>query len=50
MTADQIFQAVLDAMQPAEDIGGPSVPDYIELMQRIATEATERARNAAELL
>jgi len=31
-------------MQPAEEIEGPTEQDYLHLMERIAAEATERAR------
>lgn len=51
MTADEIFQNVLAAMQPAEEIGGPSPDDYAALMDRIAAEASSRAvaaRSAAD--
>jgi hypothetical protein len=46
MTANEIFSAVLAAMQDAEDLGGPEGSEYIELMERIAKEATQRAANA----
>lgn len=38
--AAAIFTCVRDAMQPAEEIGGPD--DYLELMQAIIDEAKER--------
>lgn len=46
---DPIFNAVLAAMQQAEELGGPSPREYRELMYRIAEEALVRARTAAEL-
>lgn len=38
--AKQIFAEVIDAMQQAEELGGPD--DYAELMQAIADEANTR--------
>lgn len=43
------FDLVFDAMQKAEDIGGPESGDYINLMSAIATEALTRAANCAAL-
>lgn len=44
--AERLFSAVMDAMQNAEEIGGPNLPDYIRLMARIAREANERIERA----
>ena len=43
--AQDIFRNVLDAMQNAEELGGPEGPDYSNLMQAIADEARTRLRN-----
>ena len=40
---DDIYKDVLDAMQNAEEAGGPEGQDYCDLMRRIADEATARA-------
>lgn len=37
-----IFAAVLDAMQAAEEIGGPEGDEYIALMDAIIREAQQR--------
>jgi aspartate/methionine/tyrosine aminotransferase len=50
MTANEIFTAVLAAMQAAEELGGPEGREYIELMERIAKEATQRSVNARAVL
>lgn len=42
----RIFDAVLAAMQPAEEIGGPDSSEYDELMRRISNEARRRAADA----
>lgn len=39
---DPIFDAVIEAMQPAEDLGGPNGDDYVALMAAIASEALRR--------
>jgi hypothetical protein len=43
--AQDIFQSVLDAMQNAEELGGPEGQDYSNLMQAVADEARTRLRN-----
>lgn len=48
--ATEIYNDVLTAMQNAEEMGGPEGTDYIELMERIAIEATQRANNCREVL
>ena len=45
-TSHKIYLNVFAAMQDAEDIGGPEVKDYINLMERIKAEADERIANA----
>lgn len=40
-----ILQDVLNAMQAAEDIGGPEGAEYVSLMTTIAEEALHRIRN-----
>lgn len=37
-----IFELVLDAMQNAEELGGPEGDQYVALMEAIIQEATER--------
>lgn len=41
--AQQVLNKVLDAMLAAEGLGGPEGQDYVNLMARIAEEATTRA-------
>ena len=43
MLSEEIFRKVLDAMQPAEELGGPTGEEYFHLMDRIADEARIRA-------
>lgn len=43
MFPEAIFQDVLAAMQPAEELEGPTGEDYLQLMERIAVEASTRA-------
>jgi hypothetical protein len=42
MTREEIFQAVLQAMQLAEEAGGPKGQEYVELMDEISREAVRR--------
>ena len=42
-TGKEIFDAVVKAMQPAEEMGGPCGDEYDQLMRMIAEEATARA-------
>lgn len=42
MTREDIFKAVLQAMQLAEEAGGPEGPEYVELMNEISREAVRR--------
>ncbi len=37
-----IFKNVLDAMQDAEELGGPEGQDYIDFMEAIIAEARRR--------
>ena len=41
-----IHKNVLDAMQPAEELGGPDMVEYVNLMLTIARECMERANTA----
>lgn len=45
-----IFERVLESMQSAEDDGGPEGQEYIDLMNAIVDEATERARHCRSAL
>ena len=47
--AQGIYQKVMDAMQPAEEMGGPEGDNYLALMLAIAKEATDRAANFAAM-
>lgn len=47
MNAGRIFDAVMQALQNADEIGGPEGAEYVDLMRRIATEATRRAATCA---
>ena len=42
MTKEEIFNAVLRAMQLAEEAGGPEGSEYVELMNEISREAVRR--------
>ena len=44
--SQMFFEAYEKAVQGAEEIGGPEVDDYIDLMERISRDAAERAINA----
>lgn len=44
--ADRIYETVLNALQEAEELGGPELQEYIDLMEKISAEAAERAYNA----
>lgn len=48
MTRAEIFKAVLEAMQPAEELQGPEGDEYLALMADIAHEATKRIRTQHE--
>ena len=50
MTANEIFKAYQNAVQPAEEIGGPEGDEYIHLMERISRDAAERSIAARGLL
>ncbi len=47
--AQAILSRVLEAMQHAEELGGPEGEDYVAMMRAIASEATRRADTAAGL-
>ena len=42
----QIYHNILNAMQEAEEMGGPEGEEYVRMMNAIAQEATKRARTA----
>ncbi len=44
----QIFARVIEAMQDAEEIGGPEGQDYLDLMQSIAAEAQRRMKTYSQ--
>ena len=44
-TADEFFKRFTEAIQPAEEMGGPEGPEYMQLMLRIANEAMQRVVN-----
>lgn len=44
--ARAIFDRVFDAMQEAEELGGPDGDDYVALMRAIAREASARVTDA----
>jgi hypothetical protein len=50
MNSDAIFRNVIDAMQPAEELEGPTEQEYIRLMERIAADATQRAAVCRSIL
>jgi hypothetical protein len=49
-TAKRIERRALDVLQEADEMGGPSVRDYIGLMQRMADVCRLRAETARQLL
>lgn len=49
-TAGGILEGVIEAMQWADEIGGPEGADYIAMMERIAAEATQRAEKCRATL
>lgn len=49
-SARWILEEVLDALQDAEEIGGPEGQDYIDLMVAVAEEATDRANAAVAMM
>jgi hypothetical protein len=48
--AKQIYGNVEDAMQDAEELGGVSGEDYLNLMQEIMDEASKRKSNHERLM
>lgn len=46
--ADKIYKKVMEALQDAEDMGGPEGKDYIALMNRIIDECKKRISNCKE--
>lgn len=47
---ETIYKNVVEAMQAAEELGGPEGISYISLMLKISEEANRRAQNAASLI
>jgi len=45
--ATRIYQAVMTALQSAEEMGGPDGQDYLDLMAAIVRECTQRAETAS---
>lgn len=45
---EDMFEDVMRAMQPAEELSGPDSAQYVALMERIAHEAQRRANNARQ--
>lgn len=43
---DKIYCDFIDAIQPAEELGGPELPEYIELMEKISAQALLRVDSA----
>jgi len=48
--SDEIFESVMAAMQPAEEMGGPEGAQYVALLERIAHEAQRRANTVRDTL
>lgn len=48
--AEFIFKQVINAMQEAEELGGPEGTEYIQLMDKIILEVTTRKINVQILL
>jgi hypothetical protein len=48
VVARRIRDAVLNALQDADELGGPEAPEYIGLMEAVAAECTKRASVARE--
>ena len=47
---DEIFEGVMAAMQPAEELGGPEGAQYVALMEQIAFETQRRANTMRDTL
>lgn len=48
-TSQRIFNDVKNAMQQAEELGGPNLPDYVRLMAAISHECTRRIEAAVSV-
>ncbi|ELQ8316849.1 hypothetical protein R2571_005735 [Pseudomonas aeruginosa] len=46
--SQDIYDRLLEALQPAEELGGPEEKSYADLMLRIAAECLRRANAMAE--
>lgn len=44
--AADIYRDAMQALDAAEELGGPDVPEYVALMRAIAEEALRRAESA----
>ena len=49
-SSEEVIQNVLNAIQPLEELGGPLLPEYIEVMDKIIHEIGMRKENARILL
>jgi hypothetical protein len=48
LIADRIKAAALEALQAADEIGGPDAPEYVAMMESLAAECAKRAETARE--
>jgi hypothetical protein len=48
--SDDIFERVMAAMRPAEELGGPEGAQYVALMEQVAHEAQRRANTMRDTL
>lgn len=48
MNTEELFEEVMTALQPAEELGGPDDVAYVVLMERLAHECAARARRVRE--
>lgn len=44
--ADKIYENFLTVIQDAEEMGGPELQEYTDLMDKISAEAAKRSYNA----
>lgn len=50
MTSEDIFLNVMESLQPAEEMGGPSGEDYVALLDRISQELEFRRDNCIAIM
>lgn len=50
MDSESIYKGVVEAMQNAEELGGPEGIEYVALMLKISEEANRRAQHAVDLI